>query len=58
MPSNKQQDFVNGVVTINKIKYLLTTKGGGGVCLHFLSCDRILELELKFASVLLEVESF
>jgi hypothetical protein len=54
----RRQDFVDGVITVNDIKYLLSMKGGAGVCLHFPNCEPSFGLELKFATVMLDVESF
>jgi hypothetical protein len=54
----KRQDYMDGVVSEDDVKYQLTVQGGAGVCLHFPACDKALDIELKFATVFLQSTTF
>ena len=49
--NSKRQDYLDGMVNKDDLQYQLTVKGSAGVCLHFPSCDRGFDIELKFATV-------
>jgi hypothetical protein len=49
-----RDDYINGLLTENKLSF----EGGAGICLHFQSCDCNFNIELKFASILIEAKQF
>lgn len=56
--NSKRQDYLNGMVSEDDVKYQLTFEGGAGVCLQFPFCDSRFDIELKFATVFHEAETF
>jgi hypothetical protein len=54
----KRMDYVDGMVNEEEVKYQLTFEGGAGVCLHFPNCERRFDIELKFATVFYEPQTF
>jgi hypothetical protein len=46
------------MVTQSDVQYLLTKEGGGGIGLHFPLCDRSFDIELKFATVIEDTNTF
>jgi hypothetical protein len=56
--NSKRSDYISGLATEDDIQYQITYEGGGGVCLHFPSCERSFDIELKFASIFCETSTF
>jgi hypothetical protein len=56
--TSKRQDYLNGLVSEDDVRYQLTFKGGAGICLQFPFCDPRFDIELKFATVFHEPETF
>ena len=56
--NSKRQDYVDGMVSKNDVKYHLSFEGGAGVCLHFPNCQRRFDIKMKFATVFHEPETF
>ncbi len=56
--NSKRGDYVDGLVSEDNLKYQLSYKGGAGVRLQFPSCLPTRDMELKFAAVLFEADTF
>ena len=56
--NSKQKGFIDGMYSQNDVKHFVTYEGGEGLCLAFPGCSSKREIELKFASVIHETETF
>jgi hypothetical protein len=56
--NSKRKNYVDGLLSEEEVQYQLSYQGGAGVCLHFPFCKRANGIELKFASILLDVTTF
>jgi hypothetical protein len=56
--NSKREDYMNGMVSEDDVKYQLTFEGGAGVCLQFPFCHQRFDIEMKFATVFYEPETF